>query len=149
MELPSGRALHYLNVSIDDEVNISKRTGKQYTSHTIHYDGIEHSATVGADGNTAKKKHMWGRVKTYGGKLCENAVQAMARDDLLNSMFLADEMGFDIWGLFHDEVAVEVADTWDGLTLQDLIWCMTSVPDWAPGLLLGAEGYESQVYKKG
>jgi len=149
MELPSGRALHYLNVSIDDEVNVSKKTGKKYTSHTIHYDGIEHSATQGADGKTAKKKHMWGRVKTYGGKLCENAVQAMSRDDLLNSMMEADAMGFHICATFHDEILCEEDDVWDGLRLSDLIDCMTVVPDWAPGLLLGAEGFESQVYKKG
>lgn len=79
---------------------------------------------------------------------CENVIQAMSRDDLLNSMMLADEMGFDIWGLFHDEIATEVEDVWDGLTLGDLVWCMTQVPWWAPGFILGAEGYESKVYKK-
>jgi DNA polymerase len=149
MELPSGRALHYMNVSIDEETKISKKTGNPYTSYQIHYDGVEHSATQGADGKTAKKHHTWGRVKTYGGKLCENAIQAMSRDDLMNSMFLADEMGFNLWGLFHDELAAEVADVWDGLTLADLIWCLVQIPWWAPGLLLGAEGYTSKVYKKG
>jgi DNA polymerase len=149
IELPSGRALHYLNVTIDEEERISKKTGNPYTAQTIHYDGIEHSATQGADGKTAKKRHKWGRVKTYGGKICENVIQAMSRDDLLNSMFLADEMGFDIWGLFHDELAVEVDDVWDGLMLQDLLWCMVQIPWWAPGLILGAEGYTSKVYKKG
>jgi DNA polymerase len=149
MELPSGRALHYLNVSIEEETKISKKTGKPYTAYQLYYDGIEHSATQGADGKTAKKRHKWGRVKTYGGKICENAIQAMSRDDLLNSMFLADDMGFDIWGLFHDEIAVEVDDDWSGLRLEDLIWCMVQIPDWAPGLLLGAEGYTDYVYKKG
>lgn len=149
IELPSGRALHYLDVSIDEETRTSPRDGRPYTVETIHYGGIEHSATQGADGKTAKKKHTWGRVKTYGGKLCENVIQAMSRDDLLNSMLLAAEMGFDIWGLFHDEIAVEVEDTWDGLTLRDLLWCMVQVPSWAPGLMLGAEGYTSSVYKKG
>ena len=79
---------------------------------------------------------------------CENVVQAISRDDLLNSMFLADELGFSIWGLFHDEIAVEVDDDMFGLRLEDLVWCMTQVPSWAPGLLLGAEGYTSKVYKK-
>jgi DNA polymerase len=149
LELPSGRALHYLNVSIDEETRTSQKTGLPYTAYTIHYDGIEHSATQGADGKTAKKKHKWGRVKTYGGKICENVIQAMSRDDLLNSMFLADEMGFGIWGLFHDEIATEDEDDPFGLRLDDLIWCMVQIPWWAPGLLLGAEGYTSQVYKKG
>ena len=149
MVLPSGRALHYLNVSLEEEKRTSQKTGQPYTAYTIYYDGIEHSAIQGADGKNIKKRHKWGRVKTYGGKLCENAVQAISRDDLLNSMFLADEMGFNIWGLFHDEIATEDNDDPFGLRLDDLIWCMTQVPDWAPGLILGAEGYTSQVYKKG
>jgi len=149
MELPSGRALHYLNVSLEEEKRVSKKTGLPYTVQTLYYDGVEHSATQGADGKTIKRNHQWGRVKTYGGKICENVVQAMSRDDLLNSMFLADEMGFHLWGLFHDEIACEEDDTWDGLTLKDLNWCMTSVPVWAPGLILGAEGYEGKIYKKG
>ena len=148
MELPSGRALHYLNATIEDEQRVSKKTGKPYTSHTLFYDGIEHSATQTAAGKTEKKRHKWGRVKTYGGKLCENAIQAMSRDDLVNSMILADEMNFPMWGLFHDEIAAEIEDDPFGLRLEDLIWCMTQIPSWAPGLLLGAEGYTSQVYKK-
>jgi DNA polymerase len=93
-------------------------------------------------------------VMTNGGPVlahnCENAVQAMSRDDLLNSMFLADEMDFGICGLFHDEILCEVDDDPTfGPRLSDLLWCMTRVPDWAPGLLLGAEGFVSPVYKKG
>lgn len=150
LELPSGRALHYLNATVENEDRVSKKTGKPYTVQVLYYDGIEHSASQDATGQTKKKTHKWGRVKTYGGKLTENVVQAMSRDDLLNSMFLADEMGFDIWGLFHDELATEVdADSIGGLTVEDLNWCMCQVPEWAPGFILGAEGYESKYYKKG
>jgi DNA polymerase len=148
MELPSGRALHYLNATIEDETRISKKTGNPYTAQVIHYDGIEHSATQGADGKTAKRRHKWGRVKSYSGKLCENACQAISRDILLHGMMSADEMGFHLWGLFHDELACEEDDVWDGLLLEDLVYCMTSVPDWAPGLLLGADGFEDRVYHK-
>ena len=92
-------------------------------------------------------------VMTDGGPVmahnCENAIQAMSRDDLVNSIIIAFEMGFHIWGLFHDELATEEeTDVLGELRLEDLIWCMTRVPIWAPGLLLGAEGYESQVYHK-
>lgn len=148
MELPSGRALHYLNATIEEEIRTSQKTGNPYTTYTIYYDGIEHSATKGADGKNEKKHHKWGRVKTYGAKLVENAVQAISRDDLLNSMLLADEMGFNLVGLFHDELLCEVDDTYDGLRLSDLVDCMTEVPEWAVGLPLGAEGFESQVYRK-
>ena len=149
MELPSGRALHYLNVSIEEETRTSKKTGNTYTAYTIYYDGVEHSATQGADGKTEKKRHKWGRVKTYGGKICENAIQAMSRDDLLNSMLIADEMGFHIVATFHDEILCEEDDVWDGLRLQDLIYCMTVIPEWANGLILGAEGFADKVYRKG
>jgi len=150
MQLPSGRALHYMNATLDQETKTSKKSGREYTVDVLHYDGVEHSATQGADGKNVKKHHKWGRVKTYGGKLTENAVQAISRDDLLNSMFLADDMGFHIWGLFHDEIAVEEDDDiFEAPGLGDLIWCMVQVPDWAPGLILGAEGYTSKVYKKG
>jgi len=79
---------------------------------------------------------------------CENAVQAISRDDLLNSMVLADEMGFHIVGMFHDEVMCEEDDDPWAPGLSDLIWAMTQVPDWANGLILGAEGFTSKVYKK-
>jgi DNA polymerase len=148
MVLPSGRALHYLNATIDEEKRTSQRTGQPYTAEVIHFDGIEHSTTQGEGGQTAKKTHKWGRVKTYGAKLVENAIQALSRDDLLHSMFLADEMGFSIWGIFHDELACEVADDPFGLTVTDLNWCLTQVPEWAPGMLLGSEGWDGRVYHK-
>lgn len=150
MELPSGRALHYLNATIEQETRTSKKSGKPYTVPVLYYEGIEHSSTTDATGARAKKRAIWGPTKTYGGKLVENAVQAISRDILLNGMILADEMGFGIFGLFHDELATEVPDDpLTGLRLSDLVWCMSDVPDWTPGLLLGAEGYEGAYYRKG
>ena len=68
----------------------------------------------------------------------------------MNGMLLADEMGFHIWGLFHDELACEEdKNNLDALTVADLIYCMATVPEWSPGLILGAEGFESAHYKKG
>jgi DNA polymerase bacteriophage-type len=150
MELPSGRALHYMNATLDAEQKISQRTGRPYTAYQLRYDGIEHSTTQSASGQQEKKRHKWGRVKTYGGKICENAIQAIARDLLLNGMMEADDMGFLLWGLFHDELAAEVPIMdFGGLRLSDLIWCMSQVPVWAAGLILGAEGFEGLVYRKG
>lgn len=148
MVLPSGRALHYLNATIELEKRQSKKTGRPYTVEVIYYDGIEHSATEDSSGTRAKKQMKWGRVKTYGGKICENAIQAMSRDDLLNGMFEADDMGFHIWGLFHDELATEEDDIMFGLTVHDLVDCMSVIPKWAPKFLLGAEGFEDYVYHK-
>ena len=146
--LPSGRALHYLRAAIESEEKISKRTGNPYTAQTIYYDGIEHSATQDASGKNNKRQHKWGRVRTNGPKLCENGDQAIARDDLLYTATLADEMGFHIWGLFHDELGCEEIDSYDGLQLNDLLWCFRQTPPWAPGLPLDAEGWEGMVYRK-
>jgi DNA polymerase len=146
MELPSGRALHYLNPKLEEVTLVSKKTGRPFQVLNISYDGVEHSSTTGADGRVQKKHNKWGRVKTYGGKLCENAIQAMARDDLLHSIKLADNRGFHIWGLFHDEIACEEPES--GLRLDALIETVVDVPKWAPGLILGAEGWEGPVYHK-
>ena len=122
IELPSGRALHYLNVSIDDEVRESKTTGRPYTSQTIHYDGIEHSATQGADGKTAKKKHKWGRVKTYGGKICLGGATSVVTPNGLKRL---DQISLDdlVWDgvewVHHDGLVyngLRETSTWMGLT---------------------------------
>lgn len=148
MELPSSRALHYLNATVEKEEAISPKTGQTYTREVLYYDGIEHSSTIDAAGNTSKKRHVWGRTKTYGGKLTENADQAISRDAFGNGIILADEMGFPLFGVFHDEAAAEVKKGFDELTVHDLSWCLSQVPWWAPGLILGAEGYEGPVYRK-
>ena len=139
MRLPSGRYLHYLNVKIEEEefTYVDKRTGKKQvgTGEVIYYAGIEHSQTEDEEGAIAKKSHKWGKTKTYGGKLTENAVQAIARDILVNGVALAADMGFEIFGVFHDEIATLVPDTWDAPTLEDLRYCMSLPPKWGPTML--------------
>jgi DNA polymerase bacteriophage-type len=147
IKLPSGRRLHYLNATLEEET-VPGNDGKPWTRTQIYYDGIEHSATQNEDGSTAKKNHVWGRVKTYGGKICENIVQAFARDLLLNGMLLADALGFILFGCFHDELAAEVDDDPYGLGINDMIQCQSESPWWAPGIRLGAAGGESKFYRK-
>lgn len=79
---------------------------------------------------------------------CENIVQAFSRDLLLNGMLLADEMGFELIGCFHDELAALVDDDLFGLGVADLRQCMMEAPAWAPAVPLGAEGFESKFYHK-
>ena len=126
--LPSGRGLHYIRPRIE-----------KTEVHGRVKDGI---TVEGKD----QKTHKWGRIKTYGGKLTENIVQAIARDVLLNGMLLADERGLQIVGHVHDEIICEVPEEQDALPL--LRECMMTSPPWASDLLLGAEGYEAQVYRK-
>jgi len=147
VKLPSGRYLHYLNVSIEEET-VTGNDGKPWIREQIFYDGIEHSTTTDEAGAREKKQHKWGRVKTYGGKLVENWVQAFCRDLLAYAMRLADELGFEIFGCFHDEIGALVDAILWGLGIHDLRWCMMQPPPWAPDVPLGAEGFESPFYRK-
>jgi len=119
------------------------------TGEVIYYDGIEHSATSAADGSRAKKQYKWGRVKTYGGKLCENVVQAFCRDLLVWGMRKAINAGFEIIGCFHDELAALSNKDDFFLNIEYLVECMSESPPWAPDILLGAAGFTSPFYRKG
>lgn len=123
--LPSGRKLAYLKPRLG--VN-------RFGGVSIVYKGAD------------QKTHKWTDLETYGGKLTENIVQAVARDLLAEAMLNVDEAGFNIVAHVHDEIIVEVAKDVDCMkTLCDI---MTVIPDWAPGLPLKVKGFETQYYKK-
>jgi DNA polymerase bacteriophage-type len=142
IKLPSGRYLHYLNARIETRFKFGK------DRDTLVYDGIGHGVgTVSeADGGQGSN---WGPVDTYGGKLMENIVQAIARDLLSYAMMLADEMGIVLLGHFHDELMCLLKKGLLELGLDDLRECMVTSPCWAKDLPLGAEGWTGQYYKKG
>lgn len=144
--LPSGRSLHYVNAAMIER-ELEGADGEPYKKTFIMYDGIGHGVgTVDeSDGGRGSK---WGPVYTYGGKLCENVVQAIARDILAYGMLLADEDGAEIVGHVHDECIVLADDDPFSFGLEDLKRCMSVTPPWAEGLPLAAEGYEGQVYRK-
>ena len=146
MELPSGRFLHYLNAQIQKET-VMGANNKPWTRDVIFYEGIEHSAITGGDGSVKKGAAKWGMTRTYGGKLTENAVQAIARDILVNGAHLSRKMGFKIFGLFHDELATMVDGPF-APGLSDLLWCMSQPPKWASTMLLSAAGWEGTYYRK-
>lgn len=119
--LPSGRKLAYVKPRI--EVN-------KYGSESITYEGI----------GTTKK---WERIETYGPKLVENIVQATARDILCNSMKTLKD--YRIVAHVHDELIIEVPlDE----TVEHISSLMAITPDWCKDLVLRAEGYECEFYKK-
>lgn len=117
IKLPSGRALSYVNPRI--------------TGDNITYDGV---LTAGA----------WGRIETYGPKLVENIVQAVARDCLAEAMIKLESLGIPIVFHVHDEVICEVA----GYSAKDIARIMSEPIDWAPGLPLKADAYECEYYRK-
>lgn len=124
--LPSGRSLGYVRprIEIDERFNRDKLT----------FEGV------------MPVTRKWGRVDTYGGKLTENIIQAIARDCLAESMIRLDEAGYKIAFHVHDEVVLDVPK--DKGSLEEVEAIMALPMEWAPGLPLGAEGFESEYYKK-
>lgn len=123
--LPSGRRLHYLLPRLEP--------GK-YSKPEMTYESQIAGKT-------------WGRRKLYGGLLTENLVQAVARDVLAEGLLVADAAGFEIVGHTHDEI-ITVVPYSSSLTLTGLNGTLSRQPNWAPGLPLKADGYESEVYRK-
>ena len=123
MTLPSGRKLCYQKVRLEDD-----KFGKR-----IKFKGM----------NQVTRK--WEDTDTYGAKLVENATQAIARDCLATAMLRLRDRGFEIVGHVHDEVIVEASEEEN---MKDVCDIMAMPLDWAKGLYLPAEAFESPYYKK-
>lgn len=125
IKLLSGRKLAYFDARLEE-------TSK---GETITYAGIEQET-----------KH-WGRLKTWGGKLVENIVQATARDCLAETLKKVTEAGYSIVMHVHDEIIVDVPRE-DKEALKKITDIMAIPPFWAPDLPLRGDGYETEFYKK-
>ena len=121
--LPSGRKLCYQRPRITESPKGLK----------IQYAGIN---------QTSRK---WELTDTWGGKLTENIVQAIARDCLAFAMLRLRDNGYEIVGHVHDEVIIEAPLDAD---VEDVCRIMCEPLNWASGLILNAEGYETPYYKK-
>jgi DNA polymerase len=89
----------------------------------------------------------WETIETYGGKLVENVVQAVARDVLASGMFRAEAAGYAVCLHVHDELITETPDT-DEYSVDELSRIMSTNPGWSLGLPLAAAGFETRRYKK-
>ena len=87
----------------------------------------------------------WEKTETWGGKLTENIVQALSRDCLAVALVRLEDAGFKTVFHVHDEVVIEAPD---GTRWQDAAEIMGQPIDWAPGLLLRGDGYETRFYMK-
>lgn len=125
IKLPSGRCLFYPDPQIGENA---------WGNKSITYMGID-----------GTKK--WQRLETYGGKLVENIVQAVARDLLANAIRNMLFSGYLINFHIHDEIIAEVPKGSD-LTLEKAIDLMCRAPEWAEGLPLNADGFTGDFYKK-
>ena len=122
--LPSGRRLAYVKPRI-----VLNRFG----SDSIAYEGVN---------GTTKQ---WELIETYGGKLVENIVQAVARDCLAESIRRLHNRGYRIIFHVHDEVILEVDEN---VKVENIENIMAEPIDWAEGLKLTAAGFETKFYKK-
>lgn len=126
IQLPNGRRLAYQDAKVEGEGRYTK----------IKYKGMH------------QEKKIWCDLDTYGGKLTENIVQAIARDCLARAMIALDNVHYKIVFHIHDEVIIEV-DRALADSAYSLIKDIMCIPiPWAPGLLLNAEGFTSDYYKK-
>ena len=119
--LPSGRKLAYVKPRIGES---------RFGGESITYEGI---------GMTKK----WERLESYGPKLCENITQAIARDLLVFAMLTLKNCA--IVAHVHDEIVIEADKR---MSLTTICEQMGRTPPWAKGLLLMADGYECDFYKK-
>ena len=134
MTLPSGRVMSYPGVGL----SVSKETdedGKVSTNVRIKYQG-ENQLT-----------RQWGFQYTYSGKLVENCTQALCRDLLANALLNVEANGYPIVLHVHDEIICETPDT-PGYNVAELEKLMCSLPEWAEGFPLVAEGAEMKRYAK-
>lgn len=131
--LPSGRKLFYYKPHIR-----TKTVGRSTrASEVLHYMG------------TIQITKQWGAIDTYGGKLIENIVQAIARDLLGCTMLNLQEAGFEISMHIHDEFISEIAkDGNEQQTYERIIEIASMTPKWAEGFPLIADGYLTDFYKK-
>ena len=127
--LPSGRTLCYPRVSI----GIERNDGWRGDHEIIEYEGTN---------QTTKK---WGKIRTYGGKLTENVVQAIARDILGVVILRAREAGLPVVFHIHDEIVVEAAP---GQTLQQVEDLFSKPITWCSDLPLKGAGYTTPYYLK-
>ena len=125
IRLPSGRKLYYAHPEIDKN---------QWGRPVILYQGVN---------QTTKQ---WTTLETYGGKLVENLVQAIARDCLAVAIENLEKAGYQIVFHVHDEVVIECPK--DKADLDKVVEIMTSPIDWAQGLPINADGWVGDFFRK-
>ena len=120
IRLPSGRPLAYPQPQVEDD-------------RITYWGQISGRST-------------WGRVDTYGGKLVENCTQGVAADIMTMGALNATKAGHKIVMMVHDEAVRLTRDS--NLSMEHFIECLTTMPAWAEGLPLAAEGSRMEFYTK-
>ena len=121
IKLPSGRLLSYVKPRMGEN---------KFGGEAVTYEGV---------GGTKK----WERIESYGPKFVENIVQAISRDILSFAMQTLSHCF--ICGHVHDELIIECSKD---VSLDVICEQMGRTPSWATGLVMRADGYETEFYKK-
>ena len=124
VRLPSGRKLYYPKPFLKEN---------QFGKEAVHY------YTVG------QQTRKWEITSTYGGKMTENIVQAVARDCLAVTLDRIAAKGLQVVFHVHDEVIIDAPME---ITVEEICGLMAEPIPWAPGLILKGAGFEGQYYKK-
>ena len=124
VQLPSGRKLYYPRPFLKEN---------QFGKLAIHYY---------TGGQQTRK---WEVTSTYGGKMTENIVQAIARDCLAETLRRIDAKGLQVVFHVHDEVIIDAPME---TTVGEICDLMAEPIPWAPGLILKGAGFESNYYMK-
>ncbi|MCK5605445.1 XRE family transcriptional regulator [Candidatus Pacearchaeota archaeon] len=134
--LPSGRKLAYPRahlkwgtIAYEDEYGETKT----FESLQIRFMGLN-------------ENRQWTRQSTYGGKLCENVTSAIARDLLAAAMLRVEKAGYPVILTVHDEI---ISETDKGFgSLEEFEKLMCTLPSWAEGLPVKADGFVSTRWRK-
>ena len=124
IQLPSGRRLAYAKPRMGEN---------RFCGEAITYEGV----------GTGRK---WERLETYGAKCVENIVQGTARDLLALALLRLEQAGYPVVMHCHDEAICEVP-IGQG-SVKEVNRIMAVSPEWAEGLPLKADGFETEFYKK-
>ncbi len=128
IQLPSGRCLYYINPSLGTN---------QFGGSSIIYNGVD---------QTTKR---WKQIETYGGKLTENCVQAIARDALAGAVDRLEAAGFPIVFHVHDEVCIDMKPFGTSKEMLEAVTSIMAAPiPWAPALPLNADGWVGDFFTK-
>lgn len=124
VRLPSGRKLFYPKPFLKEN---------RFEKMAVHY------YTVG------QQTRKWEVTSTYGGKMVENIVQAIARDCLAVTLERIAAKGLQVVFHVHDEVIIDAPME---TTVEEICGLMAEPIPWAPGLVLKGAGFESMYYMK-
>ena len=131
MRLPSGRLICWQSPEVEEQLTPwgTKKLGVTIRSQ-----------------NTFTRK--WGRNNLIGSSIYQSSVQGCARDLLAEAALRLENTGYNVLGLFHDEILVLDKDVDSDAKLQNIIDIMTTNPQWAAGLPLAAEGWIDTRFRK-